>query len=54
LKNIEVPWRTPFAISNIFNEVDLASAVLSVPRGTKASYLNAYVWKDFGIIEEHD
>jgi hypothetical protein len=52
LKQVEVQWPTPLPISEIFNDVDLKSATLYVPAGTKALYQAAAVWKDFGTVVE--
>jgi hypothetical protein len=52
LKNVDVQWQTPVYISNIFEGVDLGSATLTVPAGTKTIYQNTSVWKNFGTIKE--
>jgi hypothetical protein len=52
LKNVEVRWQTPVHISDIFQGIDLKSATLTVPSGTKAAYQSAPVWKNFGAIKE--
>ncbi len=49
IDSVVVEWHTPLAVpSNIFEGVDVANAVLSVPKTTDAAYGAANVWKDFG------
>lgn len=46
---------TPPTISDgVFNESNYGNATLCVPRGSKAAYQAADVWKDFGEIVEYD
>jgi hypothetical protein len=52
LKNVEVQWKTPVDVSDIFQGVDLGAVTLTVPAGTKAAYQNASVWKKFGTVKE--
>ncbi len=49
LDSVVVEWHTPLAVpANIFEGVDVANAVLAVPKTTDAAYAAANVWKDFG------
>ena len=51
LDSVTVEWHTPLEVpANVFEGVDVANAVLSVPKGTDALYAAANVWKDFGRI----
>jgi hypothetical protein len=51
LTSITVQWNAPPQInSTVFG--NFASSTLIVPKGTKASYEAAPVWKDFGEIKE--
>ena len=51
LKSVTVGWQTPLAINNIvFGGVTLNNVKLTVPRGTKAAYRAAEVWKEFNPI----
>ena len=55
LKSFTVMGANPDAISlgdDVFQGVDLKSATLYVPRGSKDLYGNAPVWKEFGTIKE--
>ena len=49
LDSVTVEWHTPLAVpANVFEGVDVANAVLAVPKGTDELYAAANVWKDFG------
>jgi len=49
LDSVTVAWREPLAVpANIFEGVDVANAVLSVPKGSDQLYAEADVWKEFG------
>lgn len=51
LTSVIVEWEEPLAVpDNIFEEVSLDQATLYVPEGTRAVYMKADVWKDFGRI----
>ena len=51
LKSVTVGWQTPPDIpGNVFNGVQLNNVKLIVPRGTKAAYRAAEVWKEFNPI----
>ena len=51
LKSVTVGWQTPLAMgSTVFEEVTLNNVKLIVPRGTKAAYRAAEVWKEFNPI----
>ena len=51
LKSVTVGWQTPLPIgSNVFEGVTLNNVKLIVPRGTKAAYRAAEVWKEFNPI----
>ncbi|MDR1557147.1 MAG: leucine-rich repeat protein [Tannerellaceae bacterium] len=53
LRYMEVHWKTPLNVpSDLFMNVSLASATLSVPAGTKSLYQAATVWRNFGQIME--
>jgi hypothetical protein len=58
LKKVGVQWDTPLYIWNsqwpVFYETDLSTAQLIVPKGTKALYQVADIWRDFGSIVEGD
>ena len=52
LKSVTVAWDTPLAIKpDVFGQVTLSGVTLKVPKGTKAKYQAAPVWKDFKINE---
>ena len=51
LKSVTVGWQTPLEVgASEFNGVTLNGVKLIVPRGTKAAYRAAYVWKEFNPI----
>ena len=51
LKSVTVGWQTPLAMgSTVFEGVTLNNVKLTVPRGTKAAYRAAEVWKEFNPI----
>ena len=53
LKSLTVGMKTPPAINeNVFMEVPLANVTLTVPKGSKAAYVAAPVWKEFKQIAE--
>jgi hypothetical protein len=53
LADVTVQWPAPLSIEwSVFGSVNLPSATLHVPAGTKALYEAADVWKDFGTISE--
>jgi hypothetical protein len=55
LVSVEVGWNLPTDVSimnNLFLDVDLSAAILTVPFGTKPLYEAADVWKNFGTIVE--
>ena len=53
LTSVTVEWETPLEINNsVFSSVDLSNLTLIVPKGTKAAYEAADVWRDFGTIVE--
>ena len=55
LKNITVGAKTPPAIDeneSVFGEVPVANVTLTVPKGSKAAYAAAPVWKEFKQIGE--
>ncbi|MDR0538636.1 MAG: leucine-rich repeat domain-containing protein [Tannerellaceae bacterium] len=53
LASVEVAAMTPYSLpANVFDEVDLSKATLSVPAGTKSLYQSADVWKEFGTISD--
>ena len=55
LKNITVGAKTPPAINeneSVFGEVPVANVTLTVPKGSKAAYAAAPVWKEFKQISE--
>lgn len=53
LEKMTVAWETPLSIkSNVFSNTDITKVTLCVPRGAKALYETAEVWKDFGAIVE--
>ena len=55
LASVTVDWDTPLSLKsedNIFLFTPLSEAVLYVPKGTKAAYKAADVWKDFKMILE--
>jgi hypothetical protein len=53
LNSIEVGWQTPIDINPyVFDGIDLTNCTLYVPDGTKATYQNTNVWKDFSHIIE--
>lgn len=53
LEKMTVAWETPLSIeSEVFDNTDIAKVTLYVPKGTKALYEAADVWKDFGAIIE--
>lgn len=56
LKSVTVHWQTPLAIGkSVFDGVTLNNVILIVPRGTKAAYRAAEVWKEFNpIVEDAD
>ena len=52
LTDVTVAWNTPLAIDpNVYDGVTLSGVTLKVPKGTKAKYQTAPVWKDFKINE---
>jgi hypothetical protein len=52
LTDVTVGWTEPLSIEeNTFDSVPLTSCTLHVPPGTKALYLAAGGWKDFGTVE---
>ena len=52
LTDVTVAWNTPLTIyPNVFEYVTLSGVTLKVPKGTKAKYQTAAVWKDFKINE---
>ena len=55
LKNITVGAKTPPAINeneSVFGQVPVANVTLTVPKGSKAAYAAAPVWKEFKQISE--
>ena len=53
LEKMTVAWETPLFIkSGVFSNTDITKVNLYVPKGTKALYESAEVWKDFGSIIE--
>ncbi len=54
LKNLTVGMKTPPDIDkkNVFGEVPVANVTLTVPKGSKAAYAAAPVWKEFKQIGE--
>lgn len=59
LKSVTMKGKTPpkcessdFYRSNVFWEVDISNATLTVPIGCILTYKKADVWKDFGIITD--
>ncbi len=53
LSNMKVHWNVPIKIgSNVFYSTNISTATLYVPKGSRASYENAAVWKNFGRIIE--
>ena len=56
LKSVTVHWQTPLAIGkSVFDGVTLNNVILIVPRGKKAAYRAAEVWKEFNpIVEDAD
>ena len=55
LKSLTVDMKTPPAINeneNVFEEVPIANVTLTVPKGSKAAYAAAPVWKEFKQIGE--
>ena len=55
LTSVKVGWDMPFEIEgNAFRDSNYQNATLYVPRGTKAAYEAADVWKDFGTITEYE
>ena len=54
LKNITVGMKTPPDIDkkNVFEQVPVANVTLTVPKGSKAAYAAAPVWKEFKQISE--
>ena len=54
LKEVSVDWIIPLGVIMAFGEINLASATLYVPAGTKQKYETADVWKDFGRIIEKE
>ncbi|ETK06165.1 hypothetical protein T230_14030 [Tannerella sp. oral taxon BU063 isolate Cell 1/3] len=55
LKSLTVGMKTPPAINeneNVFEEVPVANVTLTVPKGSKAAYAAAPVWKEFKQISE--
>ncbi|MGP1463835.1 leucine-rich repeat domain-containing protein [Tannerella sp.] len=52
LTDVTVAWNTPLAIDpDVYASVTLSGVTLKVPKGTKAKYQTAPVWKDFKINE---
>ena len=55
LTTIKLEMRTPIEIDwENFQSVDYENTTLYVPKGSKAAYEAADVWKDFGAIVEYD
>ena len=55
LKNLTVGMKTPPAINendDVFAQVPVANVTLTVPKGSKAAYAAAPVWKEFKQISE--
>ena len=53
LEKMTVAWETPLSItSGVFSNTDITKVTLYVPKGTKALYEAAEVWKDFRSIVE--
>ena len=53
LKELSVSWSNPISIGrDIFYGLNLSKATLFVPMGTKKSFQQSAVWKDFGQIQE--
>ena len=53
LKRIKISWKNPPKVIAVFNELNISQCTLLVPKGSKLKYMNAEVWKEFGIIEEY-
>ena len=54
LKTVTVAWDNPLTVpENIFNSTPVSTITLRVPRGTRARYQAANVWKNFGAIVEY-
>ena len=52
LQEVIVGWDVPLSIdANVFERFTLSGVTLRVPKGTKAKYQTAPVWKDFKINE---
>ena len=55
LTSVIVGWDTPLWLDSFaFGESNNQNVILYVPKGTKAAYEAANVWKDFGSIEEYE
>ncbi len=53
LKELSVSWSNPISIGrDIFDGLNLSKATLFVSMGTKKSFQQSAVWKDFGQIQE--
>lgn len=53
LEKMTVAWETPLSItSGVFSNTDITKVTLYVPKGTKALYEAAEVWKNFKAIVE--
>lgn len=53
LRSLTVNWATPPVLSNyVFAHTLLSEVTLTVPRGARAAYQSAPVWKDFAHITE--
>ncbi len=54
LESVYVAWENPIEAGSFFNRIKISNCTLYVPQGTKETYANADVWKDFGNIIEYD
>ena len=52
LKSLTVGAKIPPVIKSVFREVPVANVTLTVPKGSKAAYETAPVWKEFKQIAE--
>ena len=52
IESIYVKSKTPAELWSVFNDYTLQNATLYVPKGSLATYKNAYGWQDFENIKE--